>query len=122
MTQQQKSIMENSQERTSASNFVKRYIHIRNLVMLGHSDISMLSGTVSQCMILWLFLRNITDRIHRTDIFWLMPLIIIVVFGVQFVIGWVWEKKHLIDADCAWKAERTSQINELLKNTRKHEP
>ena len=92
---------------------IRKYIHWRCILVRGHSEVSLLWSVLSQTLIVWLAIRD-SVSIHRIHALWILPLIMILALIVQFVIGWVWEKKKLVDAEQKWIMDRTEAIQELL--------
>jgi len=92
---------------------IKKYIHWRCILVRGHSEVSLLWSVISQTLIVWLAIRDAVT-VQRIHALWIIPAIMVLAIIVQFVIGWVWEKKKLVNEEQAWVMERTEAIQELL--------
>jgi len=92
--------------------FVKKYIHHRSLLIKGHGEISLIWSVLSQTLIVWLALRD-ADTIHRIHAIWILPSIMLIALLVQYLIGWIWERNKLVDAEEQWRLERSPMIKQM---------
>lgn len=92
----------------------KAYVSWRCVLMRGHGEVSLVMSIVSPTLIIWLTLRDAVT-IARIHALWIIPSLIVLAVIVQFAIGWVWDKKKLVNYEQEWLMDRTEAIQELLK-------
>jgi len=94
--------------------FIKSYVTWRCVLMKGHSEVSLVMSIVSPVLLVWLTLRDAVT-IARIHALWIIPVLVIVAIIVQIIIGMIWDKKKLVEAEQSWLMKRTPEIQELLK-------
>ena len=82
--------------------------------MRGHGEVSLVMSIISPVLLIWLTLRDAVT-IARIHAIWILPCLVILAVIVQLIIGWIWNKKKLVDAEQTWLMDRTPAIQELLK-------
>ena len=93
--------------------FIKKYVTWRCVLMKGHSEVSLVMSIISPVLLVWLTLRDAVT-IARIHALWILPCLIVVAVIVQLIIGMIWDKKKLVEAEQSWLMERTPEIQELL--------
>jgi len=98
--------------------FVKWYIHQRSLIVKGHAELSLAASVFQYVVLLWLFIRDMLD-IPRSSILIVAPVASILVIGIQYWIGWIWDKKKIVNEEQDWIMVRSPQIQAILKAVEK---
>ena len=98
--------------------FIKSYVTWRCVLMKGHSEVSLVMSIVSPVLLVWLTLRDAVT-IARIHALWIIPVLVIVAIIVQIIIGMIWDKKKLVEAEQSWLMKRTPEIQELLNKKEK---
>ena len=93
---------------------IRKYVHWRCVLMRGHGEVSLVMSIISPVLLIWLTLRDAVtiDRIHAI---WILPCLIIMAIIIQIIIGMIWDKKKLVEAEQSWLMKRTPEIQTLLK-------
>ena len=81
--------------------------------MKGHSEVSLVMSIVSPVLLVWLTIRDAVT-IARVNALWIIPCLIVLAIIVQVIIGMIWDKKKLVEAEQSWLMKRTPEIQELL--------
>jgi len=100
------------------ANLIKKYIHHRSLLVKGHSELSLAVSVFNYAMLMWLTLRDIIT-FPRIYVLLILPGTFVVVFIIQYIIGWIWERKKLVNEEQDWLAVRNPVLKEILREAKK---
>lgn len=98
----------------------ERYIHHRNLIYKGETEIGFLKRLASYqgLMVAWLFARDLFPDLPRWVFIVVAPCLVCLQFTVYWLVGKVWDRRHLFDQEASWQNKRNPVItrieNELL--------
>lgn len=92
----------------------KQWVHHRNLLSRGHTEISLFYSTIQMSILIWLFLRDLMT-FPRVWIFIIAPACGIAAIAIQYFTGYFMERYKIIDDLQEWDFERNPVITRLLE-------
>ena len=90
----------------------KTWIHHRNRLARGQTEISLFYGVIQTALLLSLFLRDIMT-FHRVWLLIFLPACFLGVTALMYLIGWYMDTHGLIDELQDWDAERNPMLKEI---------
>ena len=90
------------------------YIHHRNLYNKGENEIGFVRRLIGfqPLMITWLFIKSLFPGLPNWIIIAAIPLAVVSKIVANWVLGYLWDKRQLFDAETTWSNER----NKLAKS------
>lgn len=98
----------------------KRWVHHRNLLSRGHTEISLFYSTLQMSILIWLFLRDLMT-FSRIWIFFIAPICFIAAIAIQYLTGYFMDRFKIIDDLQEWDTER-NPVFMNMKNKLTPEP
>jgi len=92
----------------------KRWIHHRNLLARGHTEVSLFYSTIQMAILIWLFLRDLMS-FSRFWIFVIAPACAILVILIQYLVGYMMDRYGMIHELQEWDFERNPMVMKILE-------
>jgi len=91
--------------------WMQRYIHHRNLLLRGYSEVSVIIGIFNNTLLVWLFLRSLGVENKYIVI---LPFLVCLVIIILYMIGRVYMRQGMIAEDYSWQAHQNPAWKELM--------
>jgi len=101
-------------------NLSDRYVHHRNLLSKGNTEIGLILTSFSQGLLVWLTLRD-AFSIGRRWVILVLLMAVIVNIIVKWAFGWFYNRYHMFDREHAWNTRRNNVFQEWDKKLGKIE-
>jgi hypothetical protein len=102
-------------------NLKKQFVHHRNLLARGQTEISLFYGLINMCLLFWLFLRDVIT-VPRVWIVIIAPVCFLIALGMQYLVGYLMNRWKLIDELQKWDFERNPVVMGLVGKPEAGEP
>ncbi len=88
------------------------YIHHRNLYNKGEGEVGFIRRLIGfqPLMITWLFLRDLFPGLPTEIIVVAIPTVIVFKLVINWLVGYLWDRKRFFDNENTWQNERNPAI------------
>ena len=95
------------------------YIHHRNRLLKGYSEVSIFIGLFNNMMVLWIFLKYAFNI--KNTYFWILPIVAAAALSIMYLFGWIWDRYKLFNEDYRWISHRNPVMMDMYETVKKNQ-